>query len=113
MFEHILNVTSGIGTVSPPAGVPTDTGSVSTLISTVITLVYSLAGVAAFAFLIVGGYKYMSSAGDAQKVKEAQDTLAYAVGGLVLVLITGMIINFIGDKLGVKSLITVLQFPGT
>lgn len=100
-----------IGSVNPPAGVPTDTKAVIGTIKTVLTLAYAVAGVAAVIFIIYGGYRYIISAGDTDGVRKAQQTLIYAVAGLVIVIISSLVFNFIARLLGVEGLITVLNLP--
>jgi len=47
--------------------------------------------------VILGGYKWMSSAGDPEKVKQAQGTLTWAIIGLVLLLLVGLLIQGLVD----------------
>lgn len=63
------------------------------------------AAVVAVAFLIFGGYKYMTSAGDTVKTEEAQKTIGNAVIGLVVCLSAAIIVNFVLELLGVDSLL--------
>lgn len=114
MKNLILRMGSGssiVGSISPPGGIPTGAGSVANTISTILNTVYSAAGIAAVAFMIVGGYKIIVSSGDPQNLKEGQDTLLWALAGLVIVVTTGLVINLIARLLGVGDLITVLSLP--
>ncbi len=110
MLSHILLAAPPFQIVIP-SGVPRSEGDFIQLVQTVITLAYSLAGVIAFGILIYGGYMMMTSAGDPQNMKKGQDALVGAVVGLIVVLVSGIILNFIGAKLGVGTLITTLHFP--
>ncbi len=92
-------------------GVPTSSGDFVSVLRTVITTVYSIAGVLSFGYLVYGGYKIIMSTGDPQKLKEGQDTVAYALAGVVVVVTSGVIFNFIANKLGVGDIITVLSLP--
>ncbi|MCD4811017.1 pilin [bacterium] len=47
--------------------------------------------------VILGGYKWMSSAGDPEKIKQAQATLTWAIIGLVLLLLVGLLIQGLVD----------------
>lgn len=110
----ILKVSSKIGTLDPGSwgtGVPTDQSSFISVLQRVFTALYSIAGVACFGFLIFGGYKIIFASGDAQKFKQGTDTLVYAVIGLVIVVSTGLLFNFIGRVLGIGDIITVLSLP--
>lgn len=57
-------------------------------------LVFS--GVVALFFLIFSGIKFITSGGDPKQAEAAKKTLTYAIIGLVLVLSSFFIINFIG-----------------
>ena len=50
--------------------------------------------------IIIGGVKYMTSQGDAAKIKSAKDTILYAVIGLIVALLAFAITNFILGALG-------------
>ena len=51
----------------------------------------------AVAIVIVGGYMWMTSAGNPDKVKQAQGTLTWAIIGLVFILVAGLLIKVIVD----------------
>ncbi len=53
----------------------------------------------AIVMVIVGGYMWMSSAGNPDKVKQAQGTLTWAVIGIVFILIIGLLIKLLVDSL--------------
>lgn len=48
-------------------------------------------------FIIMGGYMWMTSAGNPDKVKQAQATLTWAIIGLIFVLIAGLLIRILID----------------
>ena len=53
-----------------------------------------IAGIVAVVFIIIGGVGYMTSAGDAGKIKKAKDTILYSVIGLIVVALAFAIVNF-------------------
>lgn len=61
------------------------------------TLLFAL-GIIAVIVIIVGGIRYATSDGDSSKVKQAKDTILYAVVGLVVALISYGIVNFVIDR---------------
>lgn len=107
----VLIAQDPIGTIHPPDPVPTDLSDLERVIATVITAAWSIAGVAAVGFIIAGGYFILTSAGDPNKMKKGQETLAYAIMGLVLVVCAGLIFNFVTNLLGIGPLVTVLRLP--
>ncbi|KKU10256.1 MAG: hypothetical protein UX13_C0016G0013 [Candidatus Woesebacteria bacterium GW2011_GWB1_45_5] len=52
-------------------------------------------GIALFVLLLVGGFKYITSGGDPKAVEGAQKTLTYAIGGLILILVSYLILVLI------------------
>jgi len=62
-------------------------------------LVGTVGGLAVL-FIVYGGFLYVTSAGNQQKIDTAKKTLTYAIGGLLIVILAGLIFNIItGDFL--------------
>ena len=59
------------------------------------SVVLILSGIVAVIVIIIGGIGYMTSSGDAGKVKKAKDTILYGVIGLVIVALSFAIVNFV------------------
>lgn len=57
------------------------------------------AGLVAVIFIIIGGINYMTSGGDAGKLKKAKDTILYAVIGLVICVLSFAIVNWAIDAI--------------
>lgn len=73
----------------------------------------SLAGVAVLVMLISGGFGYLMAGGDKEGAAKAQKTLTYAIGGLVLVLSAWIILNLLGNFLGLDFSIFSICLPGS
>lgn len=54
-----------------------------------------LSGLVAVVLVIIAGVKYMTTAGDPEKFKEANQALVAAIVGFLIILITSMVLNFI------------------
>lgn len=52
-------------------------------------------GALAVTMVIFGGVKYVLSAGDAKKVETAKNTILYAIIGVVVAALAGVIVNFV------------------
>ena len=90
-------------------GLPTDIArivntSMNQILHNGITLILSLSALLAFIFLVVGGIRWIMSQGDKKQLETAQKTITYAVVGLIVILLSFFIINFIGYIFGVKLL---------
>jgi len=61
------------------------------------------AGIAFFIMLLKGGFEYLTSGGDSKKTAKATSTLTTSVIGLVGVIISFLILKFIGAFTGIES----------
>lgn len=61
---------------------------------------YGMAGLVAVVFIIKGGVEYMISRGDPGKVQKATRSLAYAVVGLVIVILAAVITSLVMGTVG-------------
>lgn len=51
----------------------------------------------AIIFVIIGGYMWISSTGNPDKVKQAQGTLTWAIIGLIFILLTSLLLQTLVD----------------
>jgi len=66
-----------------------------TAINGILNTVYFAAGIIAVIVIIVSGFFYVASQGDASKIKRAKDGILYSVVGLVIVMSAFLITNFV------------------
>ena len=64
-----------------------------------INWVIGVSGVVCAIFIVVGGFGYMTSAGDPSKVQKAKKTILYAIIGLIIVALSFVITNFVITRL--------------
>lgn len=77
---------------------PVDEANNNDLQGNVIAILNAVIGVLSFVcvvVIIIGGVTYMTSSGDAGKVKKAKDTILYGVLGLVVCVLAFAIVNFV------------------
>ena len=74
---------------------PLRTTSVQGLITNIINAVLSIVGLVAVAMLIYGGFLIMISGGEQEKYDSGKKTITYAVVGLIVVILSYAIMNFI------------------
>lgn len=72
----------------------------------VVSVAVTLAGLAIFVMLIIGGFKYLTSGGDPKAQEQAKNTMTYAVLGLVLIIAAYLILNFVATFTGIEALKT-------
>jgi len=85
--------------VFPPAGIYGQQGGevtgVAKLASDIILILTGVAGIVAFIFIIIGGFKFLTSSGDEKKLASATSTLTYAIIGLAVVILAFVIIKVV------------------
>lgn len=93
-YNGLVNLTSC--EINPPSS---DKGGLSLFIWTIalniIEMILQLVGYIAVGFIIVGGYKYMISAGSADGMVKARKTITNAVVGLLISIFSVAIVNVI------------------
>lgn len=89
-----LNETATTRGFAPPAI------SVGTIISWALGVLFAVAALAAVAFLIWGGIKWITSGGDKGKVEAARNTIVAAIIGIIVVVLSFVILNFVIQILG-------------
>lgn len=72
----------------------TSTNDFSDTIANILRAIIGVAGLVATIFIVIGGWHYMTSAGDAGKLKKAKDTILYACIGLVVCALSFVIVNW-------------------
>lgn len=102
----------GAGTVV--TGLDTGSAAFSNLgqiLSTLMTAAIIVAGIAAFIFLILGGFQYLTSGGDKAAAQAARDRITYAIMGLAIVAAAVAIIQVLGAVFGFNITGTI-KWPG-
>lgn len=85
----------------PDVGLPAF-NDLNTIVSKLLPVVISLSGLAAFAFLIMGGIKYISAGGDEKALGDAKKTITNALVGLLIVFVAFWIIRILETVLGLN-----------
>jgi hypothetical protein len=77
------------------SGVPSDQITLATIVNQVVTFVIPLASLLLFFVLVLGGYGYLMSQGNPEKVKSAQAKLTAGIIGFVLLILSYLAIRLI------------------
>lgn len=70
------------------------------LFGNVLKVIVTGAGIAFFIMFTIGGFQYMTSSNDPKAVAAASSTLTYAIIGLVGIIVSWLILSFIGTFTG-------------
>ena len=84
--------------VKPPCGstgVPCQTTDPSVFLTNIINVLLGLAAVVAVLFLIIGGFWYITSAGNEETAEKGKNTAINAIIGLVIIILSYVIVNVV------------------
>lgn len=87
-FAQTLNANElNIPTISGDAG-----------IAGILSIVYLVAGIIAVIVIVIAGYMYTTSGGDAGAVKKAKNMILYSVVGIVVIGLAFVITQFVAGR---------------
>lgn len=93
-------ISAGAKTAAGGAGlVSTGSGDLMTLIGQLIGAVMGLVGVLLFGYMVYGGFKWMTAAGDTKAVGEAQSIIRNAIIGIVIIVAAYSISSYVLQRL--------------
>ncbi|MCM8787874.1 MAG: pilin [Candidatus Omnitrophica bacterium] len=84
--------------------------SLESVFGNILNVASAVAGIALFIVLIVGGFNYLTSGGDPEKLKKAGQTITSGLTGLFLLILVWFIFLLIEQFTGVN--ITSFEIPG-
>ncbi|OGY42627.1 MAG: hypothetical protein A2Y82_02990 [Candidatus Buchananbacteria bacterium RBG_13_36_9] len=87
------NIEPGLNVIASPLGLSTE--DIRITIAKLIRIALGLLGIVTVVIIIYGGWLYMTSAGEADKVLKAKKVLINAVIGLIIILLSYAIASFI------------------
>ena len=91
-MKDIITKFADLPSVTPPGdGEDTLVANVTGILNAIIGVL----GLVCVVVMIIGGVNYMTSSGDAGKVKKAKDTILYGLIGLVVCVLAFALVNFV------------------
>jgi hypothetical protein len=84
-------------------------GGLECIFTNIVKVSTEFALLALFVMLLAGGVKYLTSGGDPKSLQSAQNTITYAILGLVVLFLIWFILLFIGAFTGVN--VTQFNLP--
>lgn len=79
-------------------GLPADT-KLSEFILNIINIALGVAGLVAVLFLIIGGFRYITSAGNEEASEQAKKIILNAIIGIVVIILSFVVVRVIGQAL--------------
>ena len=81
------------------AGGTENTRDLPTFIKSIVNILLFVVGAISVIVIVIGGIRYVTSAGDSNQISGAKNTILYAVVGVVIALMAYAIVNFVLDNL--------------
>lgn len=79
-------------------GLPCDT-SITAFILKIINIALAVAGLIAVLFLIIGGFRYITSAGNEETAEQAKKIIVNSIIGIVVIILSFVIVRVISNAL--------------
>lgn len=80
---------------------PAQLSDLEVVFKNIVNAILGFAGIAFFVLLLIGGFKYLTSGGDPKAIEGAKKTITYAIGGLLVVVLSFLILKLIHALTGV------------
>ncbi len=74
---------------------PLSVDTVPLLINNVIKAILGIVGAVALLYLVLGGFTWLTSQGNPEKVKKGRETLVWAIFGLAMIFFSYVILNYV------------------
>jgi len=98
-YEDIPNLpTSG------PTAHITEWKNIGDIVSRLLIYIFPLAGIATFIYLLIGGFGYLTAAGNEEAAKKAQGQITNALIGFLIIFLSYWIVRILEIILGVELL---------
>lgn len=95
-----LSITGGINCAAPSSASQTGLFGNGGLFQKIANLLIYLVGAVSVIMIIVGGLRYVLSAGNPSATSGAKDTILYAVIGVIVAALAFAIVNFVVGRIG-------------
>jgi energy-converting hydrogenase Eha subunit B len=87
------------------------TGGLGAFINNIVQMIMTVGGLIFFGLLVYGGIQYLTSGGNEDTVESAQNTITYAVLGLVIIAAAWFIVKILETVLGIQILDPMFTGP--
>ena len=88
-------VCDGLNTEGEDCDTAGASSTIEGVIETVVNILSWIIGIVSVIMIIIGGFKYVTSNGDANAISSAKSTILYAIVGLVIAALAQAIVQFV------------------
>jgi len=104
LFSLGVVYATSIGKPVPPDGMAISPGGLASVIKSAFNTSMAIGAVVAVFYLIMNGINYISSGSDSGKAEKAQKGIQHAIIGLVIILASYTIAQFVFNRLGSSAI---------
>lgn len=79
---------------------PSSIGSIAQIVDSVMKIVFGVVGIALFGYFVYGGFLWLTSTGEPDKIKKGADTMLHAAIGTAIVVFAYFATRVVGGILG-------------
>ena len=97
-MSQLLITTTHLATALKSYELPTSSAG-QVAVKTIMSIVFGIIGAFGLLIIVVSGFRYITSNGDAQKVAQAKNGIIYALVGIMIAISAEAIVAFVGNKL--------------
>jgi hypothetical protein len=83
--------------------------TIGSILSLAIPIVFLIAGIALLAMIVMGGFTFLTSAGDPKKMEQGKNQLTYAIVGFVIIFAAVWLVQIFGAMFGLPSMTQLFQ----
>jgi hypothetical protein len=111
-FFNVFNLIISGGPGQPVIDITDPTGNkftnLASIVSAALPLIYAIAGLLLFAYLVWGGFNYLTSMGDPKKAESGKGKITNAIIGFVIIFVAYWLVQIVDYifRLGIYSPVT-------
>ncbi len=94
------------------SGEPPQLWELESVFGNVVGVLIGILGIALFVMLVIGGFRFITSGGNADKVAGAKNTITWAIIGVVLAALAYLILVLISSFTGQTGILNFTIFQG-
>jgi len=101
MKELVLKLPGTEKEIVEPDNFAFTDATIGEIISALLPYIFTIAGLALFVFLIIGGFGLLTSGGNPEKVKSAQGKITSAIIGFVIIFVSYWLVRILEIVFGI------------
>jgi hypothetical protein len=98
-----------ISSLQNSIGLNPEIKTIGSLISIILPYIFIGAGLALLVFLIIGGFQFLTSAGDPKSMEAGKARITQALIGFIIIFVSYWLVQIIAKILGIEAIQTIFK----